>query len=170
MGKKTVFILITLLLVALVLTGCPPKTTEDTDTTDTDTTMEETKETYKIGVVLSKTGNYAGLGGPENNVIEMEVENVNNAGGINGYQLEVIIEDDETDADKANKAATKLIESDGVICILGTSGSGESLAIAAVASGTVPQVALGGANVLSNPVKEWLFQIPWPARLVVEPV
>ncbi len=69
-------------------------------------------EPIKIGAIVSLTGTYAGLGEPEKNVLEMEVKRINDAGGVNGRPIEVIIEDDATDEAKAVAAASKLIEQD----------------------------------------------------------
>ena len=83
-----------------------------TDETTGDRREEEPKEPYVIGAVLSLTGTHAGLGEPEKNTIEMEVARINDAGGINGHPLEVVIEDDARNVDQAIAATTKLIEQD----------------------------------------------------------
>jgi hypothetical protein len=49
----------------------------------------------------------------------MEVARINAAGGINGRQIQLIIEDDATDAAKAQAAATKLIDQDKVAVLIG---------------------------------------------------
>ena len=65
------------------------------------------EEPIKIGAVLSLTGTYAALGESEKNAIELEVERINDAGGIDGRPIEVLIEDDATDEAKAVAAASK---------------------------------------------------------------
>ncbi len=66
----------------------------------------------KIGAIVSLTGTYAGLGQPEKNTLEMQVQKINDAGGINGRQIQLIVEDDATDEAKAVAAASKLIDQD----------------------------------------------------------
>ncbi|MHB8740361.1 MAG: ABC transporter substrate-binding protein, partial [Coriobacteriia bacterium] len=81
----------------------------------------ETAEPYRIGAVLSLTGTYAGLGIPEKNAIELELARINDAGGIDGRLIEVVYEDDATDAAKAQAAAVRLIDEEGVLAIIGAS-------------------------------------------------
>ena len=59
----------------------------------------------------------------------MEVKRINDAGGINGRPIEVIIEDDATDEAKAVAAASKLIEQDKVVAIIGATGTGQTMAM-----------------------------------------
>ena len=48
-------------------------------------------ETFKIGIVLSKTGNDAANGNYCIGGIELAAEEINAAGGINGQQIELIL-------------------------------------------------------------------------------
>ena len=73
------------------------------------------------------------LGDPEKKTAEMLAEKINNAGGINGKKLELIIYDDEGDATKCNLAVKKLITRDKVCAVIGPSLSGLSLAVIPVA-------------------------------------
>ncbi len=127
-----------------------------------------TAEPYRIGAVLSVTGAQSGLGEPERRAIEMEVERINAAGGINGHPLEVIIEDDGSDVDKATAATTRLIEQEEVLAIIGSTGTGQSMAMRAeiVAAG-IPQVALGSGRTITQEFDPYVFQTPWTADLVV---
>jgi branched-chain amino acid transport system substrate-binding protein len=128
----------------------------------------DTAEPYRIGAVLSVTGAQSGLGEPERRAIEMEVERINAAGGINGHPLEVIIEDDGSDVDKATAATTRLIEQEEVLAIIGSTGTGQSMAMRAeiVAAG-IPQVALGSGRTITQELDPYVFQTPWTADLVV---
>ena len=89
-------------VLAMVVAGCGGN--------GSDTGEASSEEPLKIGAILSLTGTYAGLGEPEKNLIEMEVKKINDAGGINGQPIEVIIEDDATDEAQAVAAASRLIE------------------------------------------------------------
>jgi len=125
-------------------------------------------EPIKIGAVVSLTGTYAGLGDPEKKTIEMEVARINEAGGINGRQVEVIFEDDATDEAKAVAAASKLIEQDGVIAIIGATGSGQTMAIRGdVDRAGIPQVSMAGATVITSQFDPLVFQTPWSNNIVV---
>lgn len=127
-----------------------------------------TGEPYRIGAVLSITGAQSGLGEPEQRAIEMEVERINAAGGINGHPIEVIIEDDGSDVDKATAATTRLIEQEEVLAIIGSTGTGQSMAMRdEIVAAQIPQVALGSGRTITQEFDPYVFQTPWTADLVV---
>jgi len=127
-----------------------------------------TGEPIKIGAIVSLTGTYAGLGEPEKNVLEMEVKRINDAGGVNGRPVEVIIEDDATDEAKAVAAASKLIEQDGVVAIIGATGTGQTMAARGdVQRAAIPQVSMAGGTVITSPVDPLVFATPWSNLIVV---
>jgi branched-chain amino acid transport system substrate-binding protein len=123
---------------------------------------------YKIGAVLSLTGTYAALGEAEKKAIELEVARINDAGGINGRQLEVLIEDDATDEAKAVAAAAKLIEQENVIGLLGATGTGQTMAMRGdIQRAGIPQVSMAGGTVVTGQFDPLVFQTPWSNTLVV---
>jgi branched-chain amino acid transport system substrate-binding protein len=125
-------------------------------------------EPYRIGAVLSLTGTYAGLGIPEQRAIDLEVERINADGGINGRELVVIYEDDATDAAKSQAAAVRLIDEEGVLAIIGASGTGQTMAMRSDAERAgVPIVSMAGGSVITADFSEWVFQTPWPNRIVI---
>jgi branched-chain amino acid transport system substrate-binding protein len=125
-------------------------------------------EPLKIGAIVSLTGTYAGLGEPEKNVLEMEVARINEAGGVNGQPIEVIIEDDATDEAKAVAAASKLIEQDAVVAIIGATGTGQTMAARGdVQRAAIPQVSMAGGTVITSPVDPLVFATPWSNLIVV---
>jgi branched-chain amino acid transport system substrate-binding protein len=126
------------------------------------------KAPYKIGAVVSLTGTYAGLGGPEKTAIDMEVERINAAGGINGHKLEVVLVDDGTDAAKATAAASKLIDQDKVLAVIGATGTGQTMAMRqAIDKAGIPQVSMAGGTVITSTFDKLVFQTPWSNSLVV---
>ena len=126
------------------------------------------KEPYVIGAVLSLTGTYAGLGMPERNAIELEVARINDAGGINGHPVEVLYEDDATDPAKAVAGAARLIEQEGVLALIGATGTGQTMAIRSeIARAGIPQVSMAGGSVVTADFDPLVFQTPWPNRTVV---
>lgn len=149
-----------LVAAAMLVGACQPKTEADKGT--------DTKEPYKIGAIVSLSGTYAGLGEPEKVVLEMEVERINAAGGINGHPIELLIEDDGTDDAKAAAAAAKLIEQDGVLALIGATGTGGTMAARAeVEKGGVPQVSMAGGSVITSGTPSLVFATPWANKLVV---
>ena len=133
-----------------------------------DTSGDGSQEPIKIGAILSLTGTYAGLGEPEKNLIELEVEKINDAGGVNGRPIEVIIEDDATDEAQAVAAASRLIEQENVVAIIGATGTGQTMAIRSdVQRAGIPQVSMAGGTVITDPVDPLVFATPWSNTIVV---
>ena len=125
-------------------------------------------EPYRIGVVVSLTGTYAGLGIPAKQAIELEVARINETGGVNGRPIDVVYEDDATDAAKAQAAAVRLIEQEGVMAIIGASGTGQTMAMRSdIERAGIPQVSMAGGSVITDELSEWVFQTPWPNRVVI---
>ena len=128
----------------------------------------ETSEPIKIGAIVSLTGTYAGLGEPELATLEMEVERINEAGGVNGREIELIVEDDATDEAKAVAAASKLIEQDEVVAIIGATGTGQTMAIRGdIDRASIPQVSMAGGTVITSQFDPLVFQTPWSNTIVV---
>ncbi len=131
-------------------------------------TSGSSSEPIKVGVILSLTGNYAGLGEPEKKALELEVKQINDAGGINGRPIELIIEDDGTDEAKAVSAAAKLIEQDNVVAILGATGTGQSMAIRGdVDRAGIPEISMAGGTAVTGKFDKLVYQTPWSNTLVV---
>jgi len=126
------------------------------------------KEPIKIGAVVSLTGSYAGLGAGEKTALEMEVKKINDAGGINGRPVELIIEDDATDAAKAQAATTKLIEQDKVVALIGATGTGQTMGMRGdVERSGIPQVSMAGGTAITKPVNKLVWATPWSNAIVV---
>ena len=75
----------------------------------------------RLGVSVSATGPAAFLGDPEAKTIEMLVEQLNEEGGINGEEIALTLYDDGGDPNKARTFATRLVEDDEVVAIIGGS-------------------------------------------------
>ena len=88
-GSATLAVVLATALALLAMGGC-------TTPAGTGGPKAEAKAPYKLGVVVSLTGTYAGLGTPEKAAIQLEMKRVNDAGGVNGHPIEVVFEDDAT--------------------------------------------------------------------------
>lgn len=115
----------------------------------------------KIGAVFSMTGPNSPLGVPEKQAVEMQVKKLNQAGGINGKPIELIIEDDKSDNTEAVKAIRKLHKTDGVVAVLGSSGSGPSLGMVEYATKEkLPIISMAAADQITNPVQAGIYKTP----------
>ena len=88
---------------------------------------------FKIGVMESVTGPGETYGNVAVRSKRMAVDEINEAGGINGRMIEIIVEDSKCSAQDAITAYRKLTDVDGVKIILGTSCSGAMLGAAPLA-------------------------------------
>ncbi len=94
---------------------------------------DDSGETFKIGVMESVTGPGDTYGNVAVQAKQMAVDEINDAGGVNGKMLELVIEDSKCSAQDAIVAYNKLTDVDGVKIILGTSCSGAMLGAAPLA-------------------------------------
>lgn len=92
---------------------------------------KKSQDTIKIGWISDLTGPVAKYGAYEAGMLA--VEDINNAGGINGKKLVLIVEDGKCNSKAAVDAANKLINIDKVKIIIGGHCTPESAAIAPIA-------------------------------------
>ncbi len=114
---------------------------------------------YKIGAILSVTGKASFLGDPQKKTLEMLEKELNAKGGIDGVPIKIIIEDDAGDEQKTTMAASKLIDRDNVLAIIGPSRTGNSLAIKdMMAAKKVPLISFASAEIITNPSNPYVFK------------
>lgn len=87
-----------------------------------------TDDKITLGLVMVKTGPVAALGKPNGQGILDYMKYINESGGINGRQIEIIWEDDQFQAPKSVAAVKKLITRDKVLTILTTGGTMQTIA------------------------------------------
>jgi branched-chain amino acid transport system substrate-binding protein len=91
-------------------------------------------DTFKIGVIGPMTGDYAQYGLGVYKAAQIAVDEINAAGGINGYQVELLdAGDDQGDPEKAVNAYNDLIDK-GMQILDGTVTSGACIAVGAEAA------------------------------------
>ncbi|TKX82150.1 ABC transporter substrate-binding protein [Halorubrum sp. SD626R] len=83
---------------------------------------------YEIGMVDSQTGSLSAFGERNQRGVNLALSRVNEI-GINGRELDLIVEDSESENQGGIAAAQKLVNQDGVPFLIGAVGSGVSLAI-----------------------------------------
>lgn len=142
-----------LCLVLVMSTACGTNDQEPASNAQ-DTSSEEA--TIKIGAVL-RLSRGASDGLPARHGMEIAVDQINAAGGINGKQLEIIFYDSKDDSTTAVNAVQKLISVDKVQAIVGPMMSGNVLASAPLCnrnkvvmitpSGTSPKISQAGPYV-----------------------
>jgi len=101
----------------------------------------------RIGVFMSMTGSTANFGISSTNGIKMAADEINAAGGINGKQIELLVQDDRSDASEAATIVTKFVTQDQVHAILGEVASSRSIAAAPIAQNAkIPMLTPSSTN------------------------
>ena len=125
-------ILIASIVIASLLSACQPAVTGDK---------------VRVGVFMSLTGTTANFGISSVNGIKLATEEVNAAGGINGKQIELLVQDDRSDAQEAATIVTKFVTQDQVHAVLGEVASSRSIAAAPIAQNAkIPMLTPSSTN------------------------
>ncbi|WP_174802961.1 ABC transporter substrate-binding protein [Martelella limonii] len=84
------------------------------------------EDTIKIGNIVATSGFLKSAGEPTVVAVDIAVEEINAAGGINGKPVELIRYESASDPKQAAVAARSLAQDDGVLAIVGPFSSGEA--------------------------------------------
>jgi branched-chain amino acid transport system substrate-binding protein len=113
-----------------------------------------------VGEFASLTGSEATFGINSSNGIELAKEEINNAGGVLGRRIKVIVEDDQSKPGQPSAAVKKLIASDKAIAILGEIASSRSLEAAPICQeAKVPMISPGSTNPSVTEKGDYIFRV-----------
>src|SRR4029079_6122143 len=113
-----------------------------------------------LGHYASMTGSEATFGRSTDNGIQLAVDEINAAGGVNGKKVRVITYDDKGDAREAGTAVTRLVKSDHVVAVLGEVASSLSLVAAPVCKQShVPMVIPSSTNPKVTKIGDMIFRV-----------
>ena len=155
--KKFLSLFLVAVMSVSVLAGCANSTAESSADTNTVETSAEADtesaaassngETWKIGGIGPITGGAAVYGIGVMNAAQIAIDEINAAGGINGYQIEYNFQDDELDNEKSVNAYNTLKDW-GMQILMGTVTSGCCVAVAAeTANDNMFQITPSGSAV-----------------------
>ena len=151
MKKQTLSIMFALLFVmALILGAC----------------AEPESEMITIGINEPMTGDIPKVGEGSKFAAEMWLEDINEAGGLEvggkTYQVELVVEDNESKAESATKANTKMITQDEVLVIVGPQSSKQAVPAGGVANDNeTPMVSPWSTNPNTTLDRPWVFRTPF---------
>ncbi|HET9776814.1 MAG TPA: ABC transporter substrate-binding protein [Gemmatimonadaceae bacterium] len=91
--------------------------------------------------------------------VELAVEEINNAGGINGHALRLISRDDDGEGDKATKIAQDFVATRSISAVIGHVNSSGMLAAAPVYDGQLPAIATSATSPDLTGISSWVFRI-----------
>src|SRR4051812_41801851 len=121
---------------SLLLAGCnkPPGSTTANDT-------------LKVGEFASLSGSEATFGQSSHNGTALAVADLNAGGGVLGKKIQLLTEDDQSQAGTAATVVHKLISADGVAAILGEVASSKSLEAAPICQqNKIPMISPASTN------------------------
>ena len=144
MQRRFGMLIASIALLLLVGAGCA--VTQDAEDAATNGGGETSTEPIKVGFIGPLTGDAVVYGEPAKEIQQMAVDEINEAGGVNGRMLELIIEDGKCNGKDATAAMNKLVNVDQVKYVLGGLCSGETLAAAPLANDNNVVLISGGST------------------------
>lgn len=120
MKKSLSLVLISGLLVGL-LGGCASGSGSKADS-----------DTIRIGLAAPISGTQAQYGQAFKNGAELAAAQVNEAGGIDGKKVEIVVQDDKGDSNEAVNVANKFVSDKSILAVVGHFNSSATLATAPV--------------------------------------
>ena len=130
---KKYWLALLLLVLTMVVAACSEDKPADTTTPvddDKEADVAEEGGTIKIGVLASLTGALESYGKQTQRGFDLGIEYATDGSmEVNGKKIEIIYEDTETKPEVAVQKATKLLEDDKVDFLVGSSSSGDTLAV-----------------------------------------
>ena len=132
----------------------------------------ESNDPIKVGLLVDLSGATSLYGEPTQNVAELAVKEINEAGGIDGRTVELVVADEAGAANTGASAAQRLIDDDGVAALFGMHSSASREAVAPITEAAdIPYFYTplfeGGtcqANMVTNgevPAQQLATTIPW---------
>ena len=118
-------------------------------------------DVIRIGHLTPRTGFLGPLGEFAVQAVDMAVDEINAAGGINGRKLE-LLKEDSVNPQTASTKAERMVERDKVACIIGEISSASALTISQVAERTKTLFINTGANsdeLRGKGCKKYMFHI-----------
>jgi branched-chain amino acid transport system substrate-binding protein len=118
------------------------------------------QDTIKIGEFASLTGGSASFGQSSHKGTALAIDEINAAGGVLGKKLQLITEDDQSQAGQPATIVQKLIAQDRVVAILGEVASSKSLEAAPICQQNgIPMITPASTNPKVTEVGDYIFRV-----------
>lgn len=115
-----------------------------------------------VGVFAALSGPTGTFGQSTKEGVELAVDEVNEAGGVLGRKIRVLIEDNLGKPDQAVATVTKLITRDNVVALIGENASSRSLAAAPIAQANgVPMISPSSTNPEVTEKGDYIFRVSY---------
>ncbi len=135
------------LAMAIGLTGCNKSGSTESDI-------------IKVGEFASLTGSEATFGQSSHKGTALAVDDLNAAGGVLGKKIQLLTEDDQSQAGMPATVVRKLISSDRVVAVLGEVASSKSLEAAPICQqNSIPMISPSSTNPKVTEVGDYIFRV-----------
>lgn len=125
-------------------------------------------DTIKIGVIYSATGVMAGRGDYMKNAIELATKEINDAGGVLGKNIELVMEDDQSDQTTAINMMNKMGSNQEIVSVFGPHSSTNAIAVSnTVQQYKIPYFTGGTSKKLIDLGNEYMFKTRCNDEVVV---
>lgn len=167
--KKVLSILLTLCLV-LSLAACGGNSAGSGDAAPADSGSSSegagsgdaapaSGDTIKIGLYATITGPNALAGEMAEKGARLAIKEVNEAGGINGQMLELVVYDDKSTPEGAVRAVTRMVDVDQVVAMVGSNSSPNIVAASQITEDAgVLQIGCGTSPSYTNAGYQYIFR------------
>jgi branched-chain amino acid transport system substrate-binding protein len=117
-------------------------------------------DVIKVGEFASLTGSEATFGQSSHQGTQMAVDDLNAAGGVLGKKIQLLTEDDQSQAGQPATVVRKLISRDGVVAILGEVASSKSLEAAPICQQyKIPMISPASTNPKVTETGDYIFRV-----------
>ena len=174
--KRIAAWLLLVCMMAALLAGCSGSKTEQTNPApsassetaqtpeQTTQTPEEEVKTVKVAAAFPMSGSSAELGMMCHDGLEMAINDINEAGGIQslgGAKIEVVWADTTSDPAQAKSVVERLVADDEIICFFGTGASSVMMPILPILEkNQIPAITNAGSAAVTQQGNHYVFQVP----------
>lgn len=117
----------------------------------------ESSEPIKIGVLMDLSQTYGFIGEPALAGVRTAADAINRDGGINGREIELIVQDDRSDVANARTLYQQMVD-EGAVAVIGPNASATLVPLAPLIEKLeVPDVSLAAVSELHKPGKPYLY-------------
>ncbi len=117
-------------------------------------------DVIKVGEFASLTGSEATFGQSSHEGTQLAVDDLNAAGGLLGKKIQLLTEDDQSQAGQPATVVRKLISRDGVVAILGEVASSRSMEAAPICQqNKIPMISPSSTNPKVTATGDYIFRV-----------
>jgi branched-chain amino acid transport system substrate-binding protein len=132
-------------------------------------TAASAADTIKIGGLFDLSGKAQAIGAVSKDVAQMMIDRINQAGGLKGQRIELVIADTQSEPSQAVVALKRLVGKDKVVAVIGPTTTGAAMAcLSTIDQAGLPMVACVGGDAPVNPARKWVFKTPQRTSTAVE--